>query len=93
MKEKLEPIVIMPLFQIPLLEVLVCTVSSLLTHVIVVPAFTTVGCTVPNNEFLITIVHGFAQLTAGPELAGEEEDEPDGELPALDEGELAATGR
>ena len=37
------------------------------THVTVVPALTMIGWVVPNREFAITIVHGFAQLGVCPD--------------------------
>ena len=43
-------------------DVVVCCVSSSFFQVTVVPLFTMIGCTVPNNEFLIIITQGLAQL-------------------------------
>jgi hypothetical protein len=74
-KLKLFPTARIPLSHKPVFDVVVCSVSSLFTHVTVVPADTIVGCVGPNNEFTITIVQGFGQFTAGaappePELGG-----------------------
>jgi len=43
-------------------DVVWCCVSSSFFQVTVVPLLTMIGCTVPNNEFLIMITQGLAQL-------------------------------